>query len=89
MKKKEGFALRAVGGEQLLVAEGLGNVDFGHIIAFNDTAAYLWEKLGDAEFDVAKMADALVEEYEVDRATVLADAEELVRAWREAGIITG
>lgn len=52
MKKKQGFTLRSVAGEQVLVPEGLANIDFSRIISFNDTAAFLWQRLGNDEFDV-------------------------------------
>lgn len=89
MKKKEGFTLRSVGGEQVLVAEGLEHVDFSRIISLNETAAFLWQRIGCEEFDAARMAGLLVEEYDVDRATALADAEELLQAWQRAGIVAG
>lgn len=87
MKKKQGFTLRSIGGEEVLVAEGLANVDFSRIISFNETAAYLWRRLGNEDFDEETVADCLVEEYEVDRTTALADAARLMRSWEEAGIV--
>ena len=50
MKQKEGFVLREICGEKVVVAEGLKVVDFGKMVSMNDTATWLWEKcteLGD------------------------------------------
>ena len=47
MRKKPGFNLRDVCGEQIVVAEGKENIDFSNIISMNETSAFLWEALGD------------------------------------------
>ena len=49
MKKKPGFALRSVCGEQFLIAEGLSNIDFSKLIALNESSAYLWNAIDDGE----------------------------------------
>lgn len=41
MKKKSGFVLRQVCGENIIVAEGKENIDFSSIIAMNESSAYL------------------------------------------------
>lgn len=87
MRKKKGFNLRCVCGEQIMVAEGIENIDFSNIISMNETSAYLWNGLGDSEFSVDDMVDLLVEEYEVDTETATIDCKELSRLWLEAGII--
>ena len=43
MKQKEGFVLRTVCGEHVIVGEGLGTIDFGKLISLNETAAWLWK----------------------------------------------
>lgn len=50
MRKKEGFNIRKVCGENILVAEGMSNIDFSDIISMNETAAYLWNSIGYEEF---------------------------------------
>lgn len=88
MKRKEGFVLRTVCGEKVIVGEGLGAIDFGKLVSLNDTAAWIWEKAGElGEFDAQSLADALCETYEVDDATALADVEALLKQWKELGIV--
>ena len=88
MKRKEGFVLRTVCGEKVIVGEGLGAIDFGKLVSLNDTAAWIWEKAGElGEFDTQALADALCETYEVDDATALADVEALLKQWKELGIV--
>ena len=88
MKRKEGFVLRTVCGEKVIVGEGLGAIDFGKLVSLNETAAWIWEKAGETgEFDARSLADALCEAYEVDSARAIADVEALLKQWKELGII--
>ena len=45
MKAKQGFKLRNICGEYIIVAEGESNIDFSNIISMNETSAYLWENI--------------------------------------------
>lgn len=87
MKQKQGFNLRHVGSEHIIVAEGLENIDFSKIISLNDSAAFLWTKVKDKEFTTQNLAELLIEEYDIDNATAFADAEVLVESWIKADIV--
>ena len=87
MKTKEGFTLRTICGENIIVAEGLANIDFGHIITLKESAAYLWNKAKSQDFTVEDLTQWLTEEYEVDAETAKRDAQQLVDKWLKAGII--
>ena len=87
MKTKEGFRLRTVCGENIIVAEGIANIDYSRIISLNESAAYLWNKVQDTEFTNDTLVKLLLEEYEIDEATARADVEALTKKWFEAGII--
>ncbi len=87
MKTKKGFTLRNVCGENIIVGEGIENIDFSRIISMNESAAYLWNKIQGTDFTVDTLVSLLLEEYEVDEATARGDAETLVQKWQEAGII--
>ena len=88
MKRKEGFVLREVCGEKVIVGEGLGAVDFGKLVSINDTAAWIWEKASElGEFKAEDLAKALCEEYEVDAERALNDVKTLLAQWQELGII--
>ena len=87
MKKKKGFNLRNVCGEQIIVAEGKENIDFSNIISMNESSAYLWKELTDGEFSVEDMAELLEKGYKVDHATALEDCAQLAGLWKKAGIV--
>ena len=63
MKLKEGFILRTVAGETV-VLPAAGVTDFDMMITLNETGKFLWERLevGTEEADLVK---ALLAEYDV------------------------
>lgn len=87
MKIKEGFKMRKLGREHIVVAEGCGLVNFNRMVSFNDTAAYLWEALTGREFAVEDIRQLILDRYEVDEQTAEADAAKLAREWAEAGLV--
>ena len=86
MKIKEGFVLRTICGQHVVSGEGSANVNFSKLVSLNESAAYLFKKVGNEEFTPDTLADLLLEEYEVDRETALKDAEILCAQWKEIGI---
>jgi hypothetical protein len=87
MKTKHGFRLRSICGENIIVAEGIENIDFSRIISMNESSAYLWQKVAETEFDEDTLTHLLVEEYEVSDEQARADVKQLMQKWLEAGII--
>ena len=87
MKTKQGFKLRQVCGENIIVAVGLANIDFGHLIVLNESAAYLWQKASQQEFTTDDMVQWLLDEYDVNEATARQDAEKQADDWLKAGIV--
>ncbi len=87
MKTKKGFRLRSICGENIIVAEGIENIDFSRIISMNESSAFLWQKIAGQDFTEEDLTKYLTEEYEVDEATAKADVKALVAKWLEAGII--
>ena len=86
MKIKQGFELRTICGEAIIVAHGIENIDFSKIISLNESAAYLWRNVVYKEFDANTLAHLLTEEYDVDEATALADAQKVIQDWSNAGL---
>lgn len=80
--------MRELCGEYVLIGTGVENIDFSKIISLNETAAWLWREVKDKEFTAESMADMLIERYEVDEATALADTTELTKKWLSEGVIT-
>ncbi|MCQ2055634.1 MAG: PqqD family protein [Fibrobacter sp.] len=87
MKLKEGFVLREVCGEQVIMGEGLGALDFGRLLCLNETAAFLWTVAAKGEFTIESLTDALCAEYDVDAAQAKADVKAIVGEWQGVGVV--
>ena len=87
MKKIKGMVMRRLGNEAMIVAESIGMIDFDRLVSLNESAAYIWEYIGNNEFDIDTLSQLLTARYEVDKETAENDAKELVGIWLEAGII--
>lgn len=86
MKIKNGFVLRQMCGENIVIAEGLEHINFNKLLSLNSTAAFLWEKVADKEFTAEFMAQLLVEEYGIDMELAFKDSKALCQAWIENGV---
>lgn len=87
MKKKPGINMRNICGENIIVAEGNENIDFTSILSLNESAAYLWQRIGDSDFDIDSLTQWLMDEYEVDADTARHDTAAMVEKWKELNII--
>ena len=88
MRQKKGFVLRVVCGEHVIVGEGLGAVNFGRLLALNETAAWIWKKaeaIGD--FTIEALVEKLCEEYDVTAEQARKDVTEIVRKWQQEGVV--
>lgn len=86
MKKKDGFVLRDVCGQKVIVGEGLGAVDFGRLFSLNETAAWLWEH-AEGDIDVDRLAEALCGEYDVEPQVAKSDVQAILDEWAKAGLV--
>lgn len=87
MKIKDGFVLRNIGDNYMVVGEGLARIDFNKIISLNSTAVFLWKAVQGRDFDAETLRDLLLGEYDVDEATALRDATALLEKWVAAGLV--
>ena len=87
MKILDGLVLRPLGADFIVTGDGISRVDFSKVVSMNATSAYLWDKLNGRDFAAQDMADLLTERFDVDAKTALADAEALITAWQNAGLL--
>lgn len=88
MRINNGFELREMCGEHIIIGAGMENIDFSKVISLNESAAYLWSEVEGQDFTPETMAALLMEQYDVDEATALADATALARQWVSVGIVS-
>ncbi len=87
MRIKEGFVLRKMLGENIVVGEGLSQVNFNKMVSMNSTAAYLWESVAGMDFTADTLKELLLKEYDVDEETAAKDAAAIAEKWIEVGIV--
>lgn len=86
MKIKEGFMLRKVGEQNVVVAVGEASRSFNGIIRLNDSGRYLWEKLSQDVTEEQLISDMLTD-YEIDEATAKADISRFIDSLKKADIL--
>lgn len=92
MKTIEGFRLRKLGNEYILVGESMALINFNKMITLNETAAFLWEQAErltqeKGDFDAAALCKALCAEYEVSPEQAMTDVKNTLDTWQNAGVI--
>ena len=87
MKINKGFELREMCGEHIIIGTGVENIDFSKVISLNESAAWLWREVEGKEFTPQSLVALLMEQYDVDEATALADATALAAQWVSVGIV--
>ena len=86
MKIKQGFILREVAGNYIVVAVGSAVKEFNGVINLNETGAYLWKKLQDGA-DEEGLVKALLEEYEVEEELARKDVKAFVEKLQGAKLL--
>lgn len=87
MRIKNGYKIRNIAGESVIVAIGTLNVNLTKVISLNPTSVWLWETLAHENFDAEKVAELLVENYEIDHPKALSDAKTWIESLRKAELI--
>ena len=87
MRIKKGFVLREVCGERVIIGEGLGAINFGKMLALNETAAWLWKQAQEmGDFTIEALAERLCEEYDVMPDEAKADVADIINEWQQVGV---
>ena len=87
MKTIEGFKLRKLGNEYILVGESMALINFNKMITLNETAAFLWQEAEKGEFDAASLCKARCAAYDVTPEQAMTDVVATIDSWKEAGVI--
>lgn len=87
MRIKDGFILRKLKDQYIVVGEGLAQVNFNHIIILNESAAFLWEQVGNKDFSVEELAGLLVERYHIAAEKAQEDAARWVEKLLKKGVM--
>jgi len=87
MKIRNGFILKEIAGNHVVVPVGEDLVDFSSMITTNETGAFLWEKLKN-DVTTEELCESIMAEYAgVTREDALSDIEEFVKVLKEKNIL--
>lgn len=86
MKIKEGFVLREVAGNFIVVAIGDSVKQFNGVINLNETGAFLWKALEKGATE-EQLVDTLLAEYEVEKEIAEKDVQAFVEKLTQAKLI--
>ena len=87
MKIKEGYKIRRIAGENVVVMQGSLGADMTRIISLNDSGTWLWQELSGKDFSVEDAAELLCCRYDVEPATALEDARKWIDTLKECKAI--
>ena len=92
MKTINGFKLRKLGNEYILVGESMELINFNKMITLNETAAFLWQQaekrtVEKGSFSAQDLCSALCAEYEVSPEQAMSDVDATLSSWLSAGIM--
>lgn len=88
MKKVEGFKMRSLCKENIILPENGSLVNFNKMVSLNSSAAYLWEALGDEEFTTDTVKELLMKKYGIDEELAAKDAAHIAESWVKIGIVS-
>lgn len=87
MKIKNGFVVREIAGQYVVVALGQASKIFNGIIKLNESAKFIWDMLVKGA-EKGEIVAALLSEYEgVDATVVEADVEKFINELKGANIL--
>ena len=86
MKIKNGFVIREIAGECVVIALGEASKSFNGMIKLNESARILWKQL-EKGCEKEDMIAAVTEAYDVDRKTVEADVDRFLDTLKGANIL--
>jgi hypothetical protein len=88
MKLNAGMKLRKLGNRFFIVDNKQRVINFNDIYELNESAAYLWNRLGNTDFTEETLVDYLCEKYDVEKEKAASDVKILLSKWQEWEIIS-
>lgn len=87
MRINDKMKLRNVAGENIILMQNADGTDMTRVVALNESALLLYNRLMDREFELDDVVHALVDEYEVSEDDARKDAEAWVAEMRKNALV--
>ena len=86
MKIKEGFMLRNVADNYIVVPVGKASLEFKGLINLNGVGAFIWECL-EKETTIEEVIDKVIKEYNIDNELATRDVNNFINKLVEAKLL--
>lgn len=86
MKIKDGYILKKVAGENIVIATGEARISFNGIITFNEVGAEVFERL-DGTRTLEQIVDEIAAIYNAPREIIESDIKNLIEKMKNHGLI--
>ena len=86
MRVDDGFVLREIAGDYVIIPTGKTVLDFNGMITVNEVGVFIWKMLQE-ETTFENIVKDILDEYDADEETVKADVQEFLDRIKEAGIL--
>lgn len=87
MRIKQGYKVRELAGENVVIMQGRRGADMTRVISLNNSSLLLWNNLLDVDFSADDVKRILLENYDVDEAVAAADAQAWVEKMQQSGLV--
>lgn len=86
MKIKDGYVIRKVMGNFVVIATGEASRNFHGMVKLNETAAEIWEYVAEGR-DVDAIVAEMLSKYDVNETKLRSDVENTIKSFEKQGFI--
>jgi len=87
MKIKEGYTIKTIGNERVVIVQGRAGADLTKIISFNAIAEWLWNTFAGSDFTETDVTDLLVKQYAISEEQAIADTRKWIDQLAKAQLL--
>lgn len=86
MRIKEGYVIRQVMGNYVVIATGEESLSFHGMIKLNETAASIWNYISEGKSE-GEIVASMIEEYDIDEGNLREDVQKTIKAFVDQGLL--
>ena len=87
MKIKEGYTIKTIGNERVVIVQGRAGADLTKIISFNAVAEWLWNTSAGSDFTETDVTDLLVKQYAISEEQAIVDTRKWIDQLAKAQLL--
>jgi len=87
MKIKDGYRIKTIGSDRVVIVQGRVGADLTKVISFNAMAEWLWNTFAGNDFTETDVAELLVKQYAISEEQAIADTRKWITQLAEAQLL--